>query len=157
MATREEVEEVSEFFQKLRNNELKNPNKFTIGMGKLIKKAREDNGMSQAELAKKINRRPATISDIENGKSEIGILTLVLLAIEFNQPISYFFPESLFRDNLIDVKTPFQYEMLQAAKEIEEYGGESLTKGIVNLILNHYELSYKIATGEIDPEDYENN
>jgi len=33
-------------------------------MGELIKKAREDKGISQAKLAKRINKRPATISDI---------------------------------------------------------------------------------------------
>ena len=81
MTTDENWPQAIEFFQKLRNNELKTPNEFTIGMGKLIKKAREESKISQAELAKNINRRPATISDIENGKSEIGILTLVLLAL----------------------------------------------------------------------------
>ena len=95
-----------EFIRLLKANELTTPNDFTIGMGELIRQAREDKGLSQADLAKALNRRQGTISDIENGKSEIGILTLVQFAVELKKPISYFFPASLLRDNLVDVKTP---------------------------------------------------
>jgi transcriptional regulator with XRE-family HTH domain len=42
----------------------------------------ENQNLSQAELSNRLNRRQATISDIENGKSEIGVLTLVQFAIE---------------------------------------------------------------------------
>jgi ribosome-binding protein aMBF1 (putative translation factor) len=68
-----------EFFQAIKSNQYKTPNEFTVSMGKLIRIAREENGMSQFELAKEINRRPATISLIENGKSEISVITLMLL------------------------------------------------------------------------------
>ena len=71
-----------EFIERLKSNE------FTVETGKFIRKAREEAGSSQAEFAKITNRRPATISDIENGKSEIGVLTLSLFAITLNKPIS---------------------------------------------------------------------
>ena len=57
-------------------------------MGKLIRTARKELGLSQVKLAELVNRRPATISDIENGKSEISVITLAVLAInlQFQDP-----------------------------------------------------------------------
>jgi len=68
------------------------PNKLTISMGELIRDAREEAGLSQDELAKKIYRRQATLSAIELGKSETTISTLLYIAHALNKPISYFFP-----------------------------------------------------------------
>jgi len=92
-----------EFLKKLMHNELTIPNEFTIEMGKLIRAAREDKELSQTELADKLSRRQATISDFENGKIEIGILTLVQLAIVFGKPISYFIPNMTFLVSLSDI------------------------------------------------------
>ncbi len=69
------------------------PNRFTIGMGELIRQAREESGFSQRELASKIYRRQAALSDIENGKMEPNTSTLVFLSYNLNKPILYFFPE----------------------------------------------------------------
>jgi transcriptional regulator with XRE-family HTH domain len=63
------------------------PNKFTVALGELIRKARENDGMSQKELADRIYRRQATLSDLEIGKSEVGTVTLVLLAAALEKPI----------------------------------------------------------------------
>ena len=112
MTKRKDIEKQLKFLDRLRKNQLTTPNEFTIEMGQLIKRAREDKGFNQAELAKELNRRQATISDIENGKSEIGILTLVQFAVILNKPISYFFPESLLKEYVLDVKTNFQQQIL---------------------------------------------
>ena len=136
-----------EFLQLLKANQLKTPNEFTIRMGQLIRKAREERGMSQAELAKETNRRPATISDIENGKSEIGVLTLVLFAIILNKPISYFFPESLLKNLVSDVKTPFQHEILEMATEIEYIGGSELTVRVFKVLKDYFEDQFDEAVG----------
>lgn len=125
-----------EFIQRLKDNELRTPNEFTIEMGMLIRQAREDRGLSQVELSRIINRRPATISAIENGKSEIGILTLVLFAVVFEKPISYFFPPSLLKDIVVDIKSSFQQEILDLAKEIEHGGDTKLTIEILNLLVD---------------------
>lgn len=74
------------------------PNKYTIAMGELIRKAREDAAMSQKELAERIYRRQATLSDLENGKSEVGTVTLVLLAAALDKPITYFFPPFVYQE-----------------------------------------------------------
>ena len=95
-----------EFLKNLMENELTVPNEFTLEMGKLIRSAREEEGLSQTELAEKLSKRQATISDFETGKIEIGILTLVQLAIVFGKPISYFIPEMTF---LVSIKGSFLY------------------------------------------------
>jgi transcriptional regulator with XRE-family HTH domain len=62
-------------------------------MGKRIRRARDDAGMSQEEFAKAINRRQASVSDIENGKMEVTAGTLAKMAIVLKKPISYFFAD----------------------------------------------------------------
>jgi transcriptional regulator with XRE-family HTH domain len=67
------------------------PNKYTIAIGKLIKQAREEAHMTQAELARLSYRRRATISDIETGKADVDIVLLTLFAHILQKPIIYFF------------------------------------------------------------------
>lgn len=129
-----------EFFDKLKTNQLTTPNEFTIEMGRLIRKAREDKGISQAEFANMTNRRPATISYIENGKSDISVLTLVLFAINLNKPISYFIPSSLLKEIIGDIQSPFEKELLEYAREIEQIGNPTLTLNIVKVLLEHFQL-----------------
>lgn len=69
------------------------PNVFTVEMGKRIRQAREDRGLSQMELSDVTGRRQAAISAMENGKMEPDASTLVLLANVLQKPISYFIPE----------------------------------------------------------------
>jgi transcriptional regulator with XRE-family HTH domain len=132
-----------EFLNLLQANKLKTPNDFTIQMGQLIKKAREEKGISQTELAKNLNRRPATISDIENGKSEISVLTLVAFAIELNKTITYFFPESLLKNSIADIQSPFQNKMHELSQAIEEFGDRELTLEILDVLVDHYYTIYK--------------
>ena len=69
------------------------PNQFTLGMGSLIRKAREESGLSQRELARKIYRRQAALSEIENGLMQPDAETLLALSYHLQKPINYFFPE----------------------------------------------------------------
>lgn len=66
------------------------PHVFTMQMGEQIKKAREEIGLSQGELAKSIKKRQATVSDLENGKSLPTLETLTYLAITLKKPLLYF-------------------------------------------------------------------
>lgn len=70
----------------------KPPNKQMTAMGELIRKAREDAGLTQAQLAKKIHLKRLAVSEMENGKVEISAQTIPLLASSLDKPISYFFP-----------------------------------------------------------------
>ena len=63
-------------------------------------------------------------------KSEIGVLILVLFAIVLKKPISYFFPPSLLKDLVLDVKTPFEHKVLEISREIEYIGDTKLVLNI---------------------------
>ncbi len=94
------------------------PNKFTVAMGELVRQAREDAGLSQAELAEKIYRRRATVSDIENGKVEINSTTLVLLAAALQKPITYFFPSNLYNNLKQEDLTPLEQELIRLYRNV---------------------------------------
>lgn len=146
-----------EFIELLRNNQLTTPNEFTIEMGHLMKQARESEGISQAELAKELNRRQATISDIENGKSEIGILTLVQFAVILNKPISYFFPDSLLKEHVLDVKTNFQQQILERARLIEVFMGDEKTAlDLLDVLIKHNEDEFEAARASNEFPDLSN-
>lgn len=102
------------------------PNKLTIAMGKLIRQAREDAGLSQARLATSIYRRRATISDIENGKSELTVSTLALIAAALDKPISYFFPWFVYENLSPDELSPNEHEALKLFRRIRSEGLEQL-------------------------------
>lgn len=68
------------------------PNKFTIGMGELIKKARVEAGLTQAELAKRAYFHQASISQIEAGKREVTSSELLSFSVVLKKPFVYFLP-----------------------------------------------------------------
>jgi transcriptional regulator with XRE-family HTH domain len=127
----------SEFLRKLRGNDLVIPNEFTIEMGKQIKKAREENGLNQSQLAEKLSRSQATISDIEKGKIDISILTLVLLATELKKPISYFLPEMSFFASLNDIHNKYEEEALTIFRDLEYEGDSDLAIKFMKLLYDH--------------------
>ena len=95
------------------------PNWFTIGMGELIREARKEAQMSQADLAEGIFRRQASISDIENGKREVTASELLYLSYTLNKPITYFIPEKYKRNMHIEENlSELERELLIQAKEL---------------------------------------
>ena len=91
---------------------VKPPNKHTKAMGELIRKAREEAGLSQEELAKKIYRRRAAVSDMENGKVEFSAWVLPHLSSALNKPIGYFFPKGIIENIQEDSLSPLEQELL---------------------------------------------
>jgi transcriptional regulator with XRE-family HTH domain len=71
------------------------PNRLTLAMGDKVRQARSEAGLSQAELADRVYRRQAAISQIENGIMRLDVETLVYLAGVLKKPIRYFFPDTL--------------------------------------------------------------
>ncbi len=61
-------------------------------VGRQIREARKQAGMSQAKLAELLSRRQAYISDLENGKAEPNATLIVQLAYIFHKPVAFFFP-----------------------------------------------------------------
>jgi transcriptional regulator with XRE-family HTH domain len=70
----------------------------TRAMGELIRKARTDTGLTQAQLAKKIHHKRPAVSEMENGTFEIRARTIPWLASSLDKPISYFSPDYLRKD-----------------------------------------------------------
>lgn len=95
------------------------PNHFTRAMGELIRQAREEAGLSQRELAEKIYRRQAALSDIENGKMEPNASTITLLSFHLNKPISYFFPEKYKYENVLEELSDLELEILLYTKKLD--------------------------------------
>ena len=141
----EKIERHHLFLVKLKKNELKIPNEFTVEMGNLIKKAREEKGLNQSQLAEKLSRSQATISDIENGKIEVSTLTLILIAVELNKPISFFIPEMTFFTSLNDIHNKTEEEALSVFRELEYEGDPDLALRFMKMLLE-YNLETK------DPE-----
>lgn len=88
------------------------PNKFTRDLGEAIRKAREEKGISQVNLAKLIDTRRATLSDMENGKTEPDAFTLANLAHKLERPLSYFFPAFIYKEIKQEDLTALEFELL---------------------------------------------
>ena len=87
-------------------------------MGELIRKAREEVGISQSELAEKTYRRQASISDLENGKMEANATTLLLLSVVLKKPLTYFFPEGWISDVPPEKLSSSEQELLIQANRL---------------------------------------
>ncbi len=100
---------LDQFLESLNKDE--DPNRFTKGMGELIRKAREESGYSQRELASLIYRRQAALSEMENGLMQPDAGTLFILSRILNKPITYFYPEPYKPD-------PQNEELSESEKEL---------------------------------------
>ena len=110
------------------------PNSFTIGMGKLIRKARHNSGLSQVELAKKMFRRQASLSDMENGKMEPDASTLILLSYHLNTPVTSFFPDPFGKIIRNDDLGSLQEELLLISQKLDNDDLERLLVQLKALI-----------------------
>ncbi len=102
------------------------PNKFTKAVGQLIRNARNEANMSQAELAKLIYRRQAAVSDMENGKMEPTASTLLLMSYALNKPVGYFFPRE---QGMVEVYeedlTAIEQELIFHSRRIVNFADEA--------------------------------
>lgn len=110
---------ISEWLDKSRGLKDELPNKFSIALGELIRKARLESNMSQAELAEKAYFRQAAISQIETGKRDVSTSEIVYLSYALNKPIIYFYPtfissKEMEKNNL----SLLEQELLNQAKRL---------------------------------------
>lgn len=71
------------------NSELTIENlKDPIAFGVALKRIRKKKGLSQAELAEKMNMRQPTISDIESGRGTLDSVFKIIQALKINITIS---------------------------------------------------------------------
>ena len=63
----------------------------------------------------------------------------MVLAIILGKPISYFFPQSLLKDMVMDVKSEFQHKALNYLGIIDFFGGQEMTLKILKVIADDCE------------------
>lgn len=111
---------VLDFLSKLTEPMGNMPNRFTLGMGELIRQARKDSGYSQAELARKINRRQASLSDMENGKMQPDAETLMMLSLVLRKSLLFFYPGHYGQELRQDELDTLEQELLFVAQALPE-------------------------------------
>lgn len=124
-------EKIIELIRELIPDNDERPNRLTLAVGELVKNARGELGYSQADLAKISYRRRATISDIENGKSEITLTTLLYLSAALNKPITFFFPDWALKNIVADELSANEREILSYFRDI---ASESLQRIAVDQV-----------------------
>ena len=108
-----------DFLELLKSDKRNLPNKFTIALGELIRKARIEANMSQKDLAWRAYFNQASISQIETGKRSVTAEEIVYLSIALNKPISYFFSGvQTLQINSCDL-TILEEELLFEARKLE--------------------------------------
>jgi transcriptional regulator with XRE-family HTH domain len=110
-------------------------------MGELIRKARLESSMSQADLAEKAHFRQAAISQIETGKREVSSVELLYLSHALNKPITYFFPEWCMVEKSDDESlSPLEKELLLQVNRLDDDEDLrrliALARGLVNFAEN---------------------
>lgn len=108
------------------------PNKFTRHMGDMVRQAREEAGFSQEKLAELVYLRRATLSDIENGKSEPDASTYVHIAYVTNKPLAFFLPEFLYREIKQEDLTPGENELITNYRY--HIAGKQFSKLVIDII-----------------------
>ena len=94
------------------------PNKFTIGLGKLIRKARLAMKLSQAELAENTYLKQSSISRIEDGTRAVSAEEILYLSIALDKPIGYFFPKELTEGMGEDELSVLEKELILQARQL---------------------------------------
>ena len=119
------------------------PDALTRDMGKRIRRARDDSGITQAQLAEKIDRRQASVSHMENGKMEISAGTLAKMALALRKPISYFFP--IWLTNMLQPEelAPDEQELLSLAQKLSTEDLQRFIIQIRAIVLRHERQYYE--------------
>jgi transcriptional regulator with XRE-family HTH domain len=124
------------FFEELRGHKDNIPNKFTIHLGELIRKARLDADMTQAELAERAYFSQTAISQIEQGKRDVSVAEIIYFSAALDKSILYFFqPYADLSGNDIDL-SPLETELVNQARKLSTEDLRKLvaqTKAIVDL------------------------
>lgn len=108
----------SDWFDRARGLKDQLPNRFTIAMGELVRQARAESKMSQAELAEKAYLNQAAISLIEKGKREVSVSEVVYLSYALNKPITYFFHDWIGEEINVNSLTNMEKELILHSKRL---------------------------------------
>ena len=123
-----------DFLRQISSDKERTPNKYTIEMGKIIKQAREDAGLSQKELAERVYKKQTSLSDMERGKAEVSSGTLALLADVLEKPLSFFYPWFMYKEFEPEKIDPLEQELLLQFQKILSGNLQKLAIGMVKVI-----------------------
>jgi transcriptional regulator with XRE-family HTH domain len=123
-------------------------------VGRRIRDARLDAGLSQAELAALLNRRQAYISELETGKTEPSVTLLVILSRTLKQPVISFISETWRdlsgREKITEGDLSVEeLEVLRAIREVEPTFHYHLAIHLVKS-LAEYDIKGEAAMREIE-------
>ena len=96
------------------------PNKFTIALGELIKKARLSANLSQKELADRAYFTQAAVSQIETGKRAVSAEEIVYLSNALNKPIVYFFSMEFINPVNNNDLSVLEQELLKVSRNLDQ-------------------------------------
>jgi transcriptional regulator with XRE-family HTH domain len=94
------------------------PNRLTIAQGELVRQARTEAGLSQAELARRVYLKQSSVSKIEAGNRSISTEDLLYLCLALDKPIGYFFPPRVSRELPQGDSSPLEQELLLQARRL---------------------------------------
>src|ERR687886_145248 len=87
-------------------------NKYNRFIREKIREAREESGMTQADLGEAISKSSVAISDLERGRTEVNAVDLMGIAVALKKPITFFYP------NFIVVRGAKSDELTDKEKEL---------------------------------------
>jgi transcriptional regulator with XRE-family HTH domain len=101
--------------------------------GSRIREARERLGISQEELAERLNKKQRAISEYENGNRRMFVTDLPDLAQVLGVPVSYFFDGEITKDQLDEV-------ILSEFRRLSTPDAKQLIVGIVRQFCDFVEV-----------------
>ncbi len=120
---------------------------FVLRIGRAIQQARNERGWSQQKLAEQADLRRATINDIENGKTNPTLDTLLSIAIALEVPLISLIPlpaeERARQDELPDW-------IREALKHMKYISNETTQQQIVAMVKAAAEVEIRQAQEEQD-------
>lgn len=101
-------------------------------LGDMIKKRREQLGMSQDELAQKVGYKSrSSINKIELNKQELTQSQIVKIAIALNVPVGYLLGDKVETPKSTKELTVDEQSLIEKYRQLKEDG-----KKMVNIVLN---------------------
>lgn len=146
-----EIEDI----KKLLDGDQEVPDQFAKKIGELIRAARDEAGMTQKKLAERISKSQVTISDIENGKMDISLLTMVSIALVLGKPIISFLPESWLQKLLAEAQSKEEQEFLNAFQYIFDQDLRDIASKQLKVIVDYQSLMLTIAEQGFDHREIE--
>lgn len=117
-----------DFIEKAKDQKDNLPNKFSETLGELIRKARSESKLSQAELAEQAYLSQAAVSQIEQGKRSVSAEEIVYLSVALNKPIAYFFPTNQIQNSEIINLSIQEQELIELIRKLP---GDEIKKAII--------------------------